>query len=512
MATAISDLLLRQFSGFLSSRIGLHFPRERWPDMLRGLERAAPELGLAGAGACMQWLLASPQNRRQAEILASHLTVGETYFYREPAFFAALEDEVLPALIAARRAAGRLQLRIWSAGCCTGEEPYSVAVLLSRLLPDLEQWNITLLATDINPHFLAKAIRGEYREWSFRGAPAWFREGYFTPFGAGTYVLAPQVRRLASFDYLNLVDDVYPALVNNTNAMDIVLCRNVLMYFEADSMRAVLDKFRRALTDDGWLVVSSTEANTTMFSGFVPVSFRGAFLYRKGEIPAALRPTMPAMQMMLAEAYAVPAWAELAVPPAPTLADRGTEQAAVLATTTPLPLARTQPAAPPAAVAGAAAYRQALACYAQGDYAMAADVLAAAAPDDVPALVLAARACANQGKLDEACRWCEAAVAADKLNPGLRYLLASVLAEQGQGAAAAASLKQALYLNQDFALAHFALGNLCRRLGQGATAARHFANARELLAAHPPDAPLPDAEGLTAGRLLDIIDSGECIA
>ena len=103
-------------------------------------------------------------------------------------------------------------------------------------------------------------------------------------------------------------------------------------------------------------------------------------------------------------------------------------------------------------------------------------------------------------------------MAADKLNPGLRYLLASVLAEQGQGAAAAAALKQALYLDQDFALAHFALGNLCRRLGQGATAARHFANARELLAAHPPDAPLPDAEGLTAGRLLDIIDSGECIA
>ncbi len=509
MAGAISDLLLRQFSDFLASRIGLHFPRERWPDMLRGLERAAPELGLAGAGACMQWLLASPRNRRQVEILASHLTVGETYFYREPAVFSALEDEVLPTLIAARRAAGRLQLRIWSAGCCTGEEPYSVAVLLSRLIPDMEQWNITLLATDINPHFLAKAMRGDYREWSFRGAPAWFREGYFEPSGAGSYALAPRVRRLASFDYLNLVDDVYPALDNNTNAMDIVLCRNVLMYFEADAMRTVLEKFRRALTDEGWLVVSPTEASATMFSGFVPVSFADAFFYRKSEVPAA---HCPAMQMMPAEAYALPAWPQLAVAPAPTLVNRDTEQAAALAGATPQSLARTHPAAPPAAVAGAAAYRQALACYAQGDYAMAADVLAAAAPDEVPGLVLAARACANQGKLDEACRWCEAAVAADKFNPGLRYLLASVLAEQGQSVAAAAALKQALYLDQDFALAHFALGNLYRRLGQGATAARHFTNARELLAARPPDAPLPDAEGLTAGRLLDIIDSGKCIA
>lgn len=491
MASAISDLLQRQFSGFLASRIGLHFPRERWPDMLRGLERAAPELGLAGAGACMQWLLASPRDRRQVEILASHLTVGETYFYREPAVFAALADEVLPALIAARRAAGRLQLRIWSAGCCTGEEPYSVAVLLSRLLPDLEQWNITLLATDINPHFLAKAMRGEYREWSFRGAPGWFREGYFAPSGAGNYALAPRLRRLARFDYLNLVDDVYPALDNNTNAMDIVLCRNVLMYFEADAMRAVLDKFRRALTDKGWLVVSPTEASATMFSGFVPVGFANALLYRKDGAPAVPRPAMPALP---AAAHAPPAWAEIAVPPAPTFAQRDTAQ----------------PAAPP--TAGAETYRQALACYTQGDYAMAADVLAAAAPGDVPGLVLAARACANQGKLDEACRWCQAAVAADKFNPGLRYLLASVLAEQGQGAAAAAALKQALYLDQDFALAHFALGNLYRRLGQGAAAARHFAHARELLVAHPPGAPLPAAEGLTAGRLLDIIDSGEYIA
>ena len=103
-------------------------------------------------------------------------------------------------------------------------------------------------------------------------------------------------------------------------------------------------------------------------------------------------------------------------------------------------------------------------------------------------------------------------MAADKFNPGLRYLLASILAEQGRGEAAAAALRQALYLDQDFVLAHFALGNLYRRLGQRAAAARHFANARELLARLPPGSSLPDAEGLTAGRLLDIIDSEDLIA
>ena len=507
MPGPISELLLRQYSEFLAARMGLHFPPARWPDMLRGLERAAREFGLAGAEACMHWLLAAPPDRRRVEILASHLTVGETYFYREPAVFAALENELLPALIAARRAAGQRQLRIWSAGCCSGEEPYSVAVLLSRLLPDLEQWNITLLATDINPHFLAKAVRGEYRAWSFRGAPAWFREDYFEHSGGGDYRLAPRIRSLASFDYLNLVDDTYPALDNNTNGMDIVLCRNVLMYFEADAMRAVLDKFHRALTDGGWLLVSPTEANVTMFSGFVPVNFADAILYRKGGEPQPAWPAMPVMPALSQQTYAVPAWAELAVSPAPTFDAADAASAAAPVADTPPP-AEAPPVAPPCGEA----YRRAMACYAQGDYAAAVAALAADAQHDPAGLALAARACANQGQLDEACRWCEAAVAADKLNPGLRYLLASVLAEQGQSDAAAAALKQALYLDQDFVLAHYALGNLYRRRGQPGPAAKHFANARELLAGYPPGDSLRDAEGLTAGRLLDIIDNRERIA
>lgn len=492
MPVTISESMLQQFSAFLSRRMGLHFPRERWPDMLRGLERAASAFALPDAEACMRWLLAAPLERRQVETLASQLTVGETYFWREPAALAALEREVLPALIAARRASGERRLRLWSAGCCTGEEPYSVAVLLSRLLPDLDEWNISLLATDINPHFLAKALRGEYREWSFRGAPAWLRADYFSPSGAGNYTLAPRIRRLVSFAYLNLVDDVYPALDNNTNAIDVVLCRNVLMYFEADAMRAVLDKFRRALNDGGWLLVSPTEASVTMFSGFAAAGFADAILYRKGAPQPASLPAPPVRAPI--DVPAPFAW-----PPA--------EAPVALE---PLPPAL--PAAPPAAPAAGDAYRRAQAHYAQGDYAAAVAALAASAPDDVAGLALAARACANQGQFDAACGWCAAAVERDKFDPGLRYLLASVLAEQGRSDAAVAALRQALYLDQDFVLAHFALGNLYRRLGQPAPAARHFATARTLLAGYPPGQALPDAEGLTAGRLLDIIGSAECVA
>jgi len=471
-ASPISDALLQQFSAFLSSRIGLHFPRPRWPDMLRGLERAAREFARPGPEACMRWLLTAPLQQREVEILASHLTVGETYFFREPALFAALETQLLPPLIDARRATSR-NLRLWSAGCCTGEEAYTLAILLHRLLPDLEQWNITILATDINPHFLARARSGEYREWSFRSTPAWFKNGYFTPTGDGNYQLQTSIRRLVQFAYLNLVDDVYPALESDTNGIDLVLCRNVMMYFEEQGTRAVLHKLHRALTPDGWLALSATESSSPLLAGFSAVAFPNATLYRKGEAPPQAGAVLPA---------------------GPEAASPEMLSAIAVAPPAPLPSAD-------------AAYRQALDHYAAGDYAQAAATLSGATVDEARSLALAARAWANLGQLAEACRCGEAAVAADKCDAGLRYLLASLLSERGSSEAAAAALKQALYLAPDFVLAHFALGNLYRRLDQPAQAARHFANARQLLAGYPPGAALPAAEGLTAGRLLDIIDN-----
>ena len=496
MVKEIPDPLLWQFSSFLATRMGLHFPPSRWPDMLRGLERAALEFDLPGSESCMRWLLASPLERSKVETLASHLTVGETYFCREPTVFAALERDVLPPLIAARRATSR-HLRIWSAGCCTGEEPYSLAILLSRLIPDIEHWNITLLATDINPHFLSGAVRGEYREWSFRGTPVWFRQDYFERSEAGNYAVQRRFRRLVSFDYLNLVDDVYPSLTNSSNGMDIVLCRNVLMYFEPDTMRAVVNKLHRSLSEGGWLVVSLNEAGAVPLSGFTAVEFADASLYRKDKDRLDWKPT-PGQ--------------ESSVPPSsrteiPASVPQSTASGITQDTTTHS-LAEKRPAS----VTGGEVYGQALAYYAQGAYAQAAELMADALDTDTQGLALAAHACANLGRLDEAYRWCEAAVAADKCNPGLRYLLASVLTEQGKVEAAAAALKQALYLDHDFVLAHFALGNLYRHLGRAAEATRHFTNARNLLASYPPGTPLPDAEGLTAGRLIDVIDSGELIA
>jgi chemotaxis protein methyltransferase CheR len=504
----IPEALVGDFSAMLVARTGLHFSAARRSDLLRGVAGAAAELGFAGAGgpeASMRRLLAEPPTRRQIEILASHFTVGETHFFREPAVFSALEFEILPPLIAVRRAVGK-RLRIWSAGCCTGEETYSLAILLARLIPDIEEWSILLLGTDINPHFLDKAAHGTYRIWSFRGVPAQIREGCFNDLGAGNYALLPRFKRLARFEYLNLAGDLYPCVQNNTTAMDIVMCRNVLMYFEAAAARTVVQKLRRALVDGGWLIVSQMELGQTLFSEFVPVAFPDSTLYRKSGDGQAARVDTSRWTNSDAKRLPEPSLAEESWP------EIGMSGMTSRAAGDACQSEAAEPASAGREATNTAGDAQALALHERGAYEGVLDTLSAADTREPKSLALLARACANLGRLGDARRWCEAAVSADRLNPELRYLLASILTEQGHAGQATATLKQALYLDQDFILAHFALGSLYRREGRAEHAAKHFAFAIGLLRGCPPGSALPASEGLSAARLLDIINATEHIA
>ncbi len=160
--------------------------------------------------------------------------------------FEALEDRILPELIRSR-SVGNRRLRIWSAGCATGEEPYSIAIALRRALPVPEDWRITILATDINPHILRKASAGVYGEWSFRNAPPWLKGTWFRPKKDGKLEILPEIRKMVSFAYLNLAEDIFPSPVNNTNAMDLIFCRNVLMYFAAERAQEIGESLRGCL-------------------------------------------------------------------------------------------------------------------------------------------------------------------------------------------------------------------------------------------------------------------------
>ena len=468
MRPALSEAILSPLSDLLAARIGLYFPKERWRDLERGIAAAAPAFGMPDAEACARWFLSAPLTHNQIEILASHLTVGETYFFREQRSFEALEQHILPELLRTREHT-EPRLRIWSAACCTGEEPYSIAMLLDRLIPHPKEWNVTILATDINPAFLRKAAEGVYSAWSFRDTPAWASERYFQRKRAGRFEIDERLRRRVTFSFLNLADDSYPSLTSNTNAMDVIFCRNVLMYFTAERAKKVIENLYRSLVDGGWLIVSPTETSTSLFSAFTAVEFPDVVLYRKlaGGAPR-----------MVVAGYPVPvlvAPPENLKPPEPAIF--------------PWPVVAEAAGAVPATAAEPGA------------------ALALKQDDARAAPALMARACANQGRLAEAVAWCGQAIAADKLNPACQYLLATIQQEQGQNAAAVQSLTRALYLDPDFVLAHFTLGNLRLAQGRRREAQRYFDTALALLHAHPHDEPLPESEGLTAGRLTEIITS-----
>lgn len=472
MWRVLPDQLLSHLSEFLAERLGLNFPPQRWGDLERGIAAAARAVGALDAESYARRLLSAPLTQNQVEVLASYLTVGETYFFREKRSLEVLEEHILPELLSLRR--GERRLRIWSAGCCTGEEPYSIAMLFDRLIPDPEEWNVTILATDINPQFLRRAAEGVYGDWSFRDTPAWVRERYFKRTRDGRFELHPHIRKRVTFSYLNLADDVYPSLANSTNAMDVIFCRNVLMYFTSERAKQVAANLHRSMVDGGWLIVSPTETSSILFSRFAAVEFPGAVLYRK------LVATEP---RAVGARYPVPVLVkepENLEPPEPTILPGPDVAGSVSLDAT---LESGQPATEPG------------------------EALASKQDDHRETPSLVARAYANQGKFAEAVGWCEKAIAADKLNPAYHYLLATIQQEQGQGDAAVQSLMRALYLDPDFVLAHFTLGNFRLSQGRRREAERYFRNALALLQKHPPGEVLPESEGLTAGRLSQIIAS-----
>jgi chemotaxis protein methyltransferase CheR len=500
MANILSDSLLSRLSEFVAAEMGLYFPKERWPDLERGIGSAAREFNFEDTESCIHWLTSSPLTKDQIEILAGYLTVGETYFFRENNSFHILEEHILPELIRSRRQTER-RIRIWSAGCCTGEEPYSIAILIDRMIPDLKDWNITILATDINPRFLQKASHGLYNEWSFRATPSWIKERYFKKRKEGVWEILHEIKKSVTFSYLNLAEDAYPSLTNNTNAMDMVLCRNVLMYFAPERVKRVAQNLYRSLIDGGWLIVSPSEASHVVFSQFATVNFPGTVLYQKDSNRSRIGPIeeAPSFRWIDEPNVAIQPTVHSVPEPAPEIILPSEAKEFPLKEED---LRMEEPRPDP--------YAGTAALYEQGRYAEASEKiteLLSAHPDDAKLMALLAKIYANQGRLGEALEWCRKAIAADKLNPGHHYLLAIVLQEQGKTEEVAVSLKRALYLDPHFVLAHFALGNLALRQGRFRESEKHFENAISLLSAYTQDEILAESEGITAGRLKEIIHS-----
>lgn len=503
MIPTIPDDLLCSLSQSIADCFGLHFPRERWSELGKRIASIAAELGYKDAVPFAARFLSDDLTSEEKAVVARRLTVGETYFFRDPQSFEVLERHVLPELIRERRGTTR-RLRIWSAGCSSGEEAYSIAVVIRRLLPDLHSWNVLILATDINHQMLRKASRGVYSQWSFRTLSERSRESFCRRNSGGSFEILPEVREMVTFAYLNLASNHYPATLNNTAEMDIIFCRNVLMYLVPETVHETVSRFHASLADDGWFLSSAAESSLIDGSRFAPVTLNGAILYRKKEHspPAPIPPSaiqdlppfprtgrppspqvpLPTMDAIMSMTGAAPAesWASL------SLAGVEDERAA----------------------ADADLYRTAVDLYREGRYAGAEESLLrllALVPGHPTASGLLCRVYADQRKLDAALAAVENYLQIDPLNPGAHYLKATILDEMGRTQDARASLSRALYLDPGFVLAHFTLGNIALREGRHAQAMKSFENVVALSRGRPREELLPESEGMTAGALLDMV-------
>lgn len=405
---------------------------------------------------CAAYLERLQGDGEEMDALVAELTIGETYFFRHKEQFDALREIILPDILA--RNAGSRRLRIWSAGCATGPEPYTLAILLKREFgAQMLGWHVSILGTDINQKFLARARDGRYDQWAFRATPESIRQECFVPVGK-QWQIKPEYKAMVSFQYHNLTRNRFPSITDNIAGFDIIICRNVVIYFSRETVEALVPCFRESLTDGGWLVMGHAEPNMELFRTFRTVNCPGAVLYQRidGEgaetsvpvaAPSALRPPPPR-------------------PPVPSLRLKS------LAKPSAHP-----PVSPPA---------------------KAVPVAASQPLSEV-------RSLADQGKWDAALRACDLVLTGDALNWRPHYLRALILDQTGDKDGCEAALRRAIYLDRRAVLPHYHLGLFLQRAEETEAARRSFRNVLTLLEHQPDDMLVDEGEDLNAGQLRETV-------
>jgi len=472
-----------RFSKLLLDRYGLFFSDRRRPELESAILHAFAASPTADFNEYYTLLVERTDGGLEMERLVNAVTVNETYFFRDAAQFDALAQTVLPELIERRRMLRTL--RIWSAGCSSGEEPYSIAMLLRDMLPDIDEWSITILATDVNTAALDRARQGLFGDWAFREARAKdMRPRYFRRIGA-RWELRPEVRRMVTFNRLNLAGTEYPAYASNTMFMDLILCRNVTIYFSEFVTSAVVDRFHDTLTDGGWLVVGHSELSLNVYRRFQTRNFPNTVLYqRNGQAPA--QPSDWQWPPLYTEKMA-----SVTLPVAP-----------------PSPLLPPAPPPPPPLSIDVNPLDQAREMLEFGRSEEAREVLLALANSplaNIEVYVLLGQTYANLGDLEAAEHWCRKALRRNKLALEAYYTLALVLQHQARLPEAIEALKKVVYIDRNDVLGHFSLARLHYQNEQAPAALKSLDNARRLLEAQEDDVVVARSGGVTVKRLRDAI-------
>jgi chemotaxis protein methyltransferase CheR len=465
--TPADTLSLEQFVRFrdlIEERCGLHFDESQRTSLSASLGVRLQQLGIDQIDDYYDLLYRRTDDEGFRKLI-NLVTVTETSFFRDPSQFRLLRQHILPTLLAGHGSGQTRTVRIWSAGCSSGEEAYSVALILSDmgLLRASAGWTFEIVGTDVNTEVLETARRGVYSARALRNVEGDLLQRYFRP-DAGRFCLDDEIKRAVRFEYANLTHVPLPRPLGI--GQDIVLCKNVTIYFQPEMTRRLVGELHDALADGGFLLLGHSESLWQMDEGFALVEHKGAFCYRK--MPP--RVEAPARQVQHS--------------PGPDPA--------------PIP--------PPAPPEPAGEYDRSLAAFRAEQWTQAEvllDALIESSPAFVPARLLLGGVYVHRGRYDEAFAQAERVLQLTDLEPRAHLLIGMIAAQRGRPDEALQALRRALYLDDSLALAHFWLGNLYRDQGNIIRARAEYENVVRGWEQHTLELTEVFASDLSAEQLVD---------
>jgi chemotaxis protein methyltransferase CheR len=456
LQTVLTDVYFPELKAYILDHTGLSYYSDKNEDLAARISGRIEYLHVGGCRQYLNLLRSRTAGEQEMECLIGELTIGETYFFRQVEHFDLLRTTIIPALLEQNIESRRI--RILSVGCATGEEPYSIAIQLERYFADrLYGWDATVLASDINPEFLARAKSARYTEWSFRTTPPEIRAEYFTREGAA-WSVKPEYRKRVTFQRFNLAATDPTFMPRDT--FDVIFCRNVMIYFSKELIARTAARFWDALRPGGWLIVGHAEFNPVAFGKFTRVSVGDASVYRKPHPDCALA----AGEAPQNAAFWDPAsWLERHAP------ERKPRRAPMPAA---IPIATT---APPPAASG----------------------------EPSPKL-RELRDLADRGSWQAATALGHKLTESEPLNAVAHFTFGLILESASALDEAESALRRAIYLNRSFVLAHYHLATCLQLRGKEAQARKSFENVLHLLEPLPPGQRMEHGDGLTVADLREM--------
>ncbi len=446
----------------------------------------------------------SPQkkyrSKREWNALANIITNGESFFFRDRGQFDLLQETLIPQLIEKKRKAEDFNLKIWSSGCSTGQEPYSLAILIDKIIPDINQWNISVIGTDINQDFLSKARIGIYQNWSFRATEPSFKKKYFTYSKQG-WKINKNIKKLVAFYEDNIVQDNIVPIV--CCGADLILCRNVFIYFQKISVAKGINKFYGALNSGGYLMTGHAELQGISLDQFEILSFPESVIYQKPENLIIANSSALLESEIYSESIGINLETDL------TLLNPNCESNIVKLdelnlNSNDLTQSQTELTTPENNLVA-----ELESLLAQGKYNQVIEQgqnIDVQQPDKQLIYYMMAQAYANQDNMIEAKTYCQKVLDIDSIFIPPLYLLAQIAESQNNFKKAKEFLKRIIYLEPSSVIAYIELGSVYIRDGDLTRANKTYHTAYQILQELPSDQTFDYGAIITVSQLITRVE------